>query len=128
MLEVCAAIIYNNDKVLIAKRAHHKNQGDKWEFPGGTLEEGETPEACLERELMEEMCIKVNVRQFYMENTHAYENVTICLKAYIVDYESGEINLVDHSEIKWIDVQELRNYDFAEADIPFVKELIKGGI
>lgn len=128
MLEVCAAIIYKDNKVLVAKRALHKSQGGKWEFPGGKLEKGESPEGCLERELMEEMCIKIQVKQFLMENTHRYEMGTIRLMAYRAEYLEGNINLIDHSEVRWVAVNTLGEYDFAEADIPFVEKLIQGGI
>lgn len=125
MVDVCAAIIQKDGKILIAKRAKDKSQGDKWEFPGGKLETGETPEMCLERELMEELTIEVRTDAFFMENVHSYEEVTIRLLAYFVEYISGEIKLVDHSQVQWVTVDEIREYDFAEADIPVVNRLMR---
>lgn len=122
-IQVAAAIIYKDGKFLIAKRAHHKHLGGFWEFPGGKIEPGETPENCLLRELDEELKIKVEVIQYLAENTHDYGTLSVVLKAYLCSYLEGEFILTDHDEVKWVRLNELTNYALAPADIPFVKVL-----
>ncbi|GBF72545.1 NUDIX hydrolase [Paenibacillus sp. 598K] len=124
MLEVAAAIIEDEDgRVLIARRAAGKSQAGMWEFPGGKLEPGESPEACLRRELLEEMGIEIEPYAYFGTNEHAYATVTIRLIAYRASYASGAIVLVDHDAYQWVTLQELSDYGFAPADIPFVERL-----
>jgi len=63
-----------------------------WEFPGGKIEDGETPENCLKRELQEELNIQVNIKEFFMENEHHYDDRIILLKAYLCEQMTGEIS------------------------------------
>lgn len=123
MIKVAAAIIVKKNKILIAKRKSGDFLGGKWEFPGGKLEEGETLEECLKRELFEEFQIVAKVGSFFEENVHTYGDKTIHLLSYETEHVSGEFNLNVHDDIAWITKEELDNYDFAEADIPFVKKL-----
>jgi 8-oxo-dGTP diphosphatase len=95
-----------------------------WEFPGGKLENGETEQECLRRELEEELGIKVKVGEFFMENNHDYGTKSILLKAYFCDLFSGNITLNDHDMIAWVTKKELQNYEFAPADVPFIKALL----
>lgn len=125
MIEVTAGIINKNKKVLIARRAPHKHLGGYWEFPGGKIEKNETPENCLTRELFEELGIKVHVDAFFMQNEHDYGEKQILLKAFFCTYLEGEIQLNDHDCIEWIDIRDFEKYNFAPADIPFIKTLIK---
>jgi 8-oxo-dGTP diphosphatase len=123
-IQVAAAIITRGDgKVLIARRAPHKNEGGFWEFPGGKLEVSETPEACLKREISEELALDVKVGRFFRENLHRYGNREILLKAYFCEYISGDIKLVDHDQVAWVNRQDLGQYEFAPADVPIVKSL-----
>ena len=123
MTIVTAAIIRKGSRVLIARRSPSKHLAGLWEFPGGKIEECETPEECLNRELKEELGITVNIDGFFMENVHQYGENTILLKAYNCNYISGEILLNDHDRIEWVEIMELENYQFAPADIPFIKAL-----
>jgi len=122
-IPVAAAIIKKGDKFMIAKRSHHKHLGGFWEFPGGKIEADESPEACLIRELNEELKIKVKVIGFFAENIHDYGSVKISLKAFICQFVSGRFTLIDHDEIKWVTAKQLNDHDLAPADIPFVKLL-----
>ncbi|SDH10406.1 8-oxo-dGTP diphosphatase MutT [Winogradskyella thalassocola] len=118
---VAAAIIQKDNKIFIARRSPHKHLGGLWEFPGGKIEEGETDEECLYRELQEELGITINVKEFFMNNIHNYGNITINLKAYFCEIKSGEITLSDHDQYLWVLKNELDNYEFAPADLPFIK-------
>lgn len=120
---VTAAIIMNNGKVLIAQRAENQDLAGKWEFPGGKVESGETPEECLKREINEELGINIKVSDFYGETTYQYDTGAIKLMAYKAQWIDGEYKLSVHSQIKWVKPHELENYDFAPADIYFVKKL-----
>jgi 8-oxo-dGTP diphosphatase len=124
MISVAAAIIEKDDTVLIAKRAAHKSQAGYWEFPGGKIESNETGEACLRRELLEELNITVEVNGFFVENEHTYDNNTILLKAYMCNFQYGEIVLVDHDQAEWVKKEDLNTYNWAPADIPIVKHYI----
>ena len=124
IIRVTAAILEKDGKILIAKR----KTGDKlfaglWEFPGGKVEEGETPEECMARELKEELDIEVEVVGLITSNKHKYPHGYFELIAYRVKYISGEIVLNDHDDFKWVTVDEMDNFEFPPADIPIIKEL-----
>ncbi|WP_053991286.1 DNA/RNA helicase domain-containing protein [Mangrovimonas sp. TPBH4] len=124
MLRVTAGIIELDNKKLIVRRKEGKHLAGFWEFPGGKIEEGETPEACLKRELFEELGIEVSVEEFFMDNIHSYGEKTILLKSYRCKIISGDIGLKDHDKMGWLDPSEINNYKFAPADIPFVTALV----
>ncbi|UJF32651.1 (deoxy)nucleoside triphosphate pyrophosphohydrolase [Paenibacillus hexagrammi] len=124
MIRVAAAIIEDGQgKLLIARRGPEKSQGGLWEFPGGKLEEGESPEACLVRELREEMNIDIEPYEFFGVNDHWYGEIHIQLIAYRARLVSGEITLVDHDECRWVRKEELNEFQFAPADVKFVDML-----
>lgn len=124
MVEVVAAILINKeDKILIAKRKKNKKMGGLWEFPGGKIEQGETPENALIRELKEEMNIGIRPITFFGENIYDYGNSIFKLIAYISEIVQGEIELNDHEEYKWVCKEELGAYKFAPADVVFVEKL-----
>lgn len=122
-IPVAAAIIHQNGKFLIAKRTANKHMAGFWEFPGGKIENNETPENCLLRELDEELKIKVKVIRYLGEHTHDYGTVNILLKAYLCEFIEGQYTLIDHDEVKWVTIDQLSSYPLAPADIPFIKLL-----
>lgn len=124
MIEVTAAIIEKENQILIARRKQGKHLAGFWEFPGGKIEKGETPEYCLKRELLEELGIEVSVGEFFMENTHKYDEKTILLKSYMCELKTDEIELNDHDKVEWIHLSQLRDYKFAPADIGIVNKLL----
>src|SRR5690554_3429200 len=96
MIKVSAAIIKENDKILIAQRGSNKSNALKWEFPGGKIEENETPEESLIREIKEELNIDIKVVDFFCENTYKYPSVKIKLLAYNAMWVSGELKPLEH--------------------------------
>jgi len=127
MIEVAAAIIRNEEGlILIARRREGKAQAGLWEFPGGKVEPGESPEACIRRELQEEMNIEVETESFFAANEHDYGSVTIRLIAWHAVYRGGEVRLSDHDDCRWAALNELSGYAFAPADIPLVERLMDG--
>jgi len=127
MKTVIAAVIVRDNKVLIGRRKKGSSMALKWEFPGGKLEPGETPEACLERELREELGIEARVGGFYSSGTFMPGTAEgIELFAYEASYrEDDPVTLTDHEEIRWVDISDLTKYDFPEADAPIVLKLMK---
>jgi 8-oxo-dGTP diphosphatase len=125
-ISVTAAVLEKNGRVLIARRKRGDRQAHKWEFPGGKIEAGETPEICLRRELKEEFGIDVTVDGFVGRSSHRYPHGEIDLLAYRVTHLSGNFQLNDHEEILWVLPADLPSYDFSAADIPIVKILLEG--
>jgi 8-oxo-dGTP diphosphatase len=126
MIQVTAAIIAENGKVLIAKRKPAGRLPNLWEFPGGKLEEGEIPEQCLERELQEEFEVDAEVGDYLGTSLHKYDFGTIELMAYRTQVFNIVFKLKDHSEVAWVEPKDLSRYEFAPADLPFV-EMIRWG-
>ncbi len=123
MKEVTAAIIISDNKVLIAERAPGQNLAGKWEFPGGKIEPGETPQECLKREIREELEVDIDVMDLFGESIYAYQSGTIKLMAFWCQWISGDFKLSVHSRTEWVTRQQLELYDFAPADIPLVERL-----
>ena len=119
MILVTAGIIKRSNKYLIIR----KWQEDKWQFPGGRIQENETPEECLKRVLKEDFCIETNIRDYLCSSVYHYKKLSINVLAYNVDYISGSFTLKDYDKIMWIDINELNQYDFADADLPIIKKL-----
>lgn len=125
MQKVTAGIIEKDGKILIARRKSGKCIGANWEFPGGKLEDGETLEECLKRELKEELDIEVEIGDYVASSPFFCGDNHIELVAYRVKYLSGEITLADHEEVQWVTVKELSDYEFTLPDIPIVEKIIK---
>ncbi|MGI6549864.1 MAG: (deoxy)nucleoside triphosphate pyrophosphohydrolase [Syntrophomonadales bacterium] len=122
--DVTAAIIIRDNRVLITRRARNQKLAGKWEFPGGKIEKGESPEGCLIRELEEELGIRVLVGQKFGVSQYRYEHGEIRLLAYYADIISGTVTLSVHDAYSWESPHNLLSYDFSPADIPLVKKLV----
>ncbi len=120
MIEVAAAIIIENSRVLIARRKPGASQAGLWEFPGGKVRRGETPQQCLKREIAEELGIVIEVGECLGENVHAYPEQTVRLLGYRARVQGGNLSLNDHSEVHWAAAGELGRFTFCPADLPFV--------
>lgn len=124
--EVVCAIIYNNEnKIFCTKRGPGRALEGKWEFPGGKVEKDESEEHAIEREIMEELETKVKAISFVTNNICEYPDKTIDLRLYKCEYISGDFKLSDHSEIKFVNKNELLDYDLAPADIPLAEYIVK---
>ncbi len=126
MITVTAGILLKESQVFIAKRRPTGRLPGKWEFPGGKVEDGETPEQGLKRELEEELEIEAIVGEFLGENIHRYDFGTVRLLFFRVYWDGAEIHSRDHDAYEWVPLTALGNYDFAPADRPFVKRLVNG--
>lgn len=123
MIDVVCAILQKDDCFLLARRKQGGSLAGYWEFPGGKVEPGETPEQALYRELKEELAIETVVGEHIDDSVFDYKDKLICLKGYLTEYVSGEFELDSHDEIVWVPAQELLNYQLAPADVPLVKQL-----
>ena len=124
IIRVTAAIIESGNKILIAQRkAKDSLFGGLWEFPGGKIEDGETPEECMARELKEELEIEVEVGTLITSNKHRYPNGIFELLVYKVEHISGNFVLNDHDEVKWITIDEISKFDFPPANTPIINYL-----
>lgn len=125
MKDVTAAIIFKDGKVLIARRAPGEKHAGGWEFPGGKIEAMETPQECLQRELLEELGIETKVKNFIAESIYEYPKGAIRLLAYKVDPVKGDICLSVHDAYRWVDIRDLLSYELLPADIPIVHKLLE---
>jgi 8-oxo-dGTP diphosphatase len=123
MKQVTAAVIEKDGKILLAQRKAGDALAGKWEFPGGKLEPGETPQACLRRELNEEFGVDTEIGAFVCSSEFEYKHNHIELLVYRARHLGGEFELRDHSAIAWVTPAELDTYDLASADIPVVAAL-----
>ena len=126
MIIVVAALIEKNGKYLIAKRSTGSVDAlEKWEFPGGKVEKDETEKHAIEREIKEEFEMDIKAIKFLTNNICEYPTKTIDLRLYECKYLSGEFHLHDHSEYKFVDKEDIVNFDLCKADIPLA-EYVKG--
>ena len=124
---VAAVVIRSDGKILCARRGNAKNPDVawKWEFPGGKIDSGETPEEALSRELLEEMNLRVSVGEKITTVRHRYPNCLIEMDAFLCvpENENTEPELREHAEAAWLTRDELFKPDWAEADRPIVRIL-----
>ncbi len=123
MTEVVAALIRAQDRFLICRRPAEKSCGLLWEFPGGKVEPGETPQQALIRECREELGITVCVGEPFFQVTHTYPDITVHLTLYDAQIIKGRPCLLEHCGMVWITPEEIENYTFCPADAPILKKL-----
>ncbi len=123
-LQVTAAIIRRDDQILLARRPEGDHLAGFWEFPGGKIEPGETPEECLARELKEEFGLNAEVGDFVASSRFDYGEREIELLAYEVELEAGEWILTSHDEARWVAAEDLLSFALAPADIPIAEALV----
>ena len=126
-IQVVAAAIFQNDKVLSVQRAEHEKEyvSLKWEFPGGKVEVGESREEALVREIREELSVDIEVSEFLMTVQHTYPDFHLTMHVFKCVLDQGEITLNEHVALKWLSIDELDQLDWAAADIPVVEFLMQ---
>ncbi len=124
-IEVVAALIVRDGRVLICQRSAASQFPLKWEFPGGKVEVGEDPSEALRRELREELAIEVLESKEITRHVHHYAGMPlVALRFYQVLKYQGEVKNLIFEQIVWAQVQHLATYDFLDGDLPLIKVLM----
>jgi 8-oxo-dGTP diphosphatase len=127
MIHVTAGVIRRGDAFLIARRGPADRLAGRWEFPGGKVEPGESPKACLRRELAEELGVEARVGRLLGRTVHRYPGKTILLLFYEARVAKGRIRACEHDATAWVTPAEMAHYVFAPADRAFV-DLLRAGL
>lgn len=120
-IHVSCAIIEQHGLVLAAQRSAAMSLPLKWEFPGGKLQPGETPEECLQREIVEELGVQIKLGRGLAASTHHYPAFTVTLYPFVCAIDSGELIMHEHGAIAWLTPEDLPSLDWAEADLPVIQ-------
>lgn len=121
-IEVVAGIIQNGEKLFATQRGYGEFK-DGWEFPGGKIETGETPQKALSRELKEELAVDVSVGKFLCTVDFDYPAFHLTMHCFYCSIVRGELTLLEHESAKWLDVSELRTVKWLPADVEVVNAL-----
>ena len=122
-LAVVAGIVERGGETLVCRRPAASHQGLLWEFPGGKIEKGESPEEALVRELREELDIETAVTGIYDARITEYPEKTVLILFYRVRIVRGEPRPVEEDAVRWVKGKEALNLDFAPADRPVAEKL-----
>jgi len=125
MVEVVAALIWEEDKFMICQRPAHKSNALLWEFVGGKVEPGETKEQALVRECGEELAITPAVGEAFIDVVHQYPDALVHLTLFHATIVKGRPQKLEHNDIKWITPSEIPNYHFCPADDEILKKIIE---
>ena len=124
-VEVVAAVIQHQNKILAVQRgpAKYAYISEKWEFPGGKMESGETEEQTIIREIREELDMQIKVQSKLLTVEHPYPDFHLTMHTYLCEAETNTPTLTEHTAYKWLLLVELDELDWAEADVPIVRAL-----
>lgn len=127
--EVVAAIIINNNKILCMQRNASKYEyvSNKFEFPGGKIEPNETRAQALTREISEELELEIEIESEFLTVEHEYPDFKITMHSFICSSSTKEFTMKEHIDFKWLTIDVLEDLDWAAADVPIVKKLVKQG-
>lgn len=124
LIDVVAAVIIDDDhKVLCAQRGSEDRHPYKWEFPGGKVEPGETPQNALKRELMEELSITSKINDKITEIRFSYDTYDINLTLFDVSITEGELNLNVHHSVQWTPIDEMETLEWLPVDYPLLPKV-----
>ena len=125
---MAAALIECHGRYLITRRKAGVHLGGMWEFPGGKCETGESFEACLHRELFEELGVEISPPRFFMTHNHEYPEHTVNLKFFFCSILHGEPKPLECAELSWVRTEELGKFEFPPADSSVVRRLVLGEV
>lgn len=123
-IKVVAAVIREDNKVFATQRGYGDYK-DWWEFPGGKIEPGETPEAALIREIMEELRTRIAIDRFLTTVEYDYPEFHLSMDCFLCHVEEGELTLLEHEAAKWLPMDDLQQVNWLPADVLVVEELEK---
>jgi mutator protein MutT len=127
IIDVAAALIFDHGKLLITQRRADGHLPNLWEFPGGKVEAGETFQACLAREIREELGVEISVCELVEDLTHSYPEKTVRLRFYRCALLSGEAKAIHVQDLRWVTREELKRYEFPAADAKLIARLADDG-
>ncbi len=124
-LNVVAAIIKYKNKILCMQRGPNKYSyiSNKYEFPGGKIEDGESEISALKREIKEELLLDISIKEKLITINHTYPDFSMTMACYICESSDMSLTLTEHIDYKWLEKKELHLLDWASADIPIIKKL-----
>ena len=125
IIHVVAAAIEKDGNFFCAQRPEGKSLGGFWEFPGGKLEAGESPEQALVREIREELNSEIEIISYFNEASYDYDFGTVVMKTYHAKLVSGNLELLEHQNSTWLAPHELKTINWAPVDRPAVELLTK---
>ena len=125
MINVTCGIVFKADRILVAQRSEKMKLPLKWEFPGGKIEPNETAEACICRELREELNIEIEILERLKSQPFDYGTFAINLIPFVARLVSGKVIPQEHKDFKWLSTDQLRSLDWAPADIPVLDLFLK---
>lgn len=120
---VAAAIVNDHKQVLCFQRGPGRALANKWEFPGGKIELGETDQVALIREIQEELKAQITVGSFIQEASYDYDFGRVTMRVYLARLINDNYTLTEHLEAKWVDAKHLMQLDWAPVDIPIAESL-----
>lgn len=124
-IPVVAGFIHKDGKILVGQRPENNSLAGQWEFPGGKIESGETPEEALARELDEELGIQAQVGDLKLACTHSYGDVGILILFYEIRYWTSEPKAKHHMMLEWIYPEELKSRNIPEANRKILDRIYK---
>ena len=124
-IKVVGAVIVDKGKILAAQRGENMALAGMWKFPGGKIEENETPQQALQRELQEELQCTAEVGEFVATTEHEYDFGIVVLTTYYCTLIAGQPTLTEHAAIRWLPGTQLEELEWAPADIPAVKKIVE---
>jgi 8-oxo-dGTP diphosphatase len=125
MLEVGAAIIVEEGRILLGQRPQEARLGGYWEFPGGKVEPGESARECIEREILEELGVAARATTVICESVYTYSFGTvklICMHTFLLH---NNLSYNAHTQLRWVELAHLHTYDLAPADVPAIEHLLR---
>jgi len=128
-VEVVAGIIYFKKEILCVQRPKSKYNyiSEKFEFPGGKIELGETKKEALQRELFEELSVSPKIKSLFTTVIYQYPDFELTMHSFICEVESKDLTLNEHIALEWLTLDKLDKLDWAAADVPIVNKLVKNG-
>ena len=123
-IRVVAAIIVENGRVFATQRGYGDFK-DGWEFPGGKIEAGESPEQALVREIREELDTEIRVERLLRTVEWDYPTFHLSMDCFICKIESGDLHLREHEAARWLDLEHLNDVDWLPADLQLIPEIAK---
>jgi mutator protein MutT len=126
IIDVVAAVIRRDRKILITQRSGNVHLGGLWEFPGGKVEPGESLEAALEREIQEELGVRISVQDEFFSVEHDYPAKSVRLHFFNCTIREGEPRPLEVADMRWVTAEELPQFEFPPADAELIAALVRG--